>query len=169
MYTLEKPFEIDSIESASEFLQYFYNFHDGFVKRFVVVSRDEFTERNKGDHLSRGHVITNEVVCRVDIAHYNYGAGGPPYNRVVSIVFEEFEELDIGFNSSQQESCNIQEIKINTVSRKFETDPNFSQRFLEFKILFDVCTREHGWQTVEHSTCLFNKAVAWEEDWEGER
>ena len=165
MFTAEKPFEIDSLESASEFLDYFYDFHDGFIKRFMVISQDEFTEKTKGDHLSRAHVITEEVVCRVDIAHYNYGAGGPPYNRKVCIVFEDFEELEIGINSSIQESYSIQEVKIYQVSRKLETDPNFSKRFLEFKVVYDVYNQSSGWNQMEHPLCLFNKALAWEEDW----
>lgn len=166
MYTIEQPFIIDSEESTSRFLEHFNGFHDGFIKRIILESNDFFSQEDKDDIMSRSQTVTEEIVLKVDIAHYNYGAGGPPVNRGVILLFKDFYDLNCQVDRSQQTDWGIYEIKINSISRPLETDPNFSIKLFDFRWEKPVYEKEAGWYNSEKSLLKFSKAAAWEEDWE---
>ena len=166
MFTIKNPFIIESDQSASEFLNYFNSFHDGFIKRFSLESGDFFSEGEKGDHLSRSQAVTSEFRLRIDIAHYNYGAGEAPFNRGVCLLFDEFQDFTFGFYSTDQQDWIINEIAFNRISRPLDSDPVYSMKQFEFQWNKPVYDKIQGWTEEKISLFSFSKALAWEEDWE---
>jgi len=166
MYTIEKPFIIDSEESASRFLTHFNGFHDGFMKRIILESSDCFTQEDEKNIMSRSQTVSNEVMLKLDIAHYNYGAGSEPANRGICILFKDFYDLNCQVERSQHTDWSIYEVKINSISRPLDTDPNYSIKLFDFRWEKSVYEVETGWYNIENSLLKFSEAVAWEEDWE---
>lgn len=166
MYTIEKPYVIDSKESANIFLNYFHDFHDGFIKRITLESNDYFSQENKVDIMSRSQTVTEEIMLKLDIAHYNYGSLDVPVNRGICVLFKEFYDVNLVIKRSQKTDWGIHEIKINSISRPLDTDPNFSIKLFDFRWVKPVYDQETGWHYIENSLFKFSEAVAWEEDWE---
>jgi len=166
MYTIEQPFIIDSEESANRFLAYFHDFHDGFIKRITLESNDYFSQKNKDDIMSITLTVTEEIVLKIDIAHYNYGSINTPVNRGVCLLFKEFYDLNCQVDKSQKTDWCINEIKINSISRPLDTDSNFSIKLFDFRWIKPVYDPDTGWHYIENSLLKFSEAVAWEEDWE---
>ena len=166
MYTIEKPFIIDSEESAGRFLTYFHGFHDGFIKRISLESNDYFSQENENDIMSRSQIVTEEIMLKVDIAHYNYGVGSEPVNRGICLLFKEFYDFNFLIERSQKTDWGINEVKINSISRPLDTDPNYSIKLLDFLWIKPVYDQETGWYYIENSLLKFSEAVTWEEDWE---
>jgi hypothetical protein len=81
-------FKLATIEDASRILEYFNYFHDGFIKRLNITSRDEM-ERDKSQ------LCTGIFDIDIDFAHYNYGRGGPPYNQIIRANFVSVRDLHI--------------------------------------------------------------------------
>ena len=100
MYTIEKPFIIDSEDEAVKILDYFNGFHDGFIKKITLESNDYFSQDDMDDIMSRSQSVTEDIVLKLDIAHYNYGAGGPPVNRGVCLLFKDFYDLNCQIDQS---------------------------------------------------------------------
>ena len=87
-------FVIHSEESAARALDYFNGFHDGFIRRIVLESRDRIHE-----DLSQSCSGVFEV--KMDISHYNYRDGAEPFHAYNQIVRAEFRNaqgilLDLG-------------------------------------------------------------------------
>lgn len=166
MYTIEQPFIIDFEESASRFLTYFHDFHDGFIKRISLESNDYYSQKDENDIMSRSLTITEEIMLKIDIAHYNYGAGTHPINRGICLLFKEFYDLNLIIERSQKTDWGISQVKINSSSRPLATDPNYSIKLLDFRWEKPVYNQDTGWYYIENSLLKFSEAVAWEEDWE---
>lgn len=165
-FTIDKPFLINSEEQTEEFLDYFNGFHDGFIKRIILESNDYFSQENEHDIMSRNQTVSNEVILKIDIAHYNYGTGEPPVNRHVCVLFRDFYDVNIGVKISTQTDWTINEIKINRISRPLDTDPNFSMKIFEIILERPIYDQVTGWSYIEESLLKFTQAVAWEEDWD---
>ena len=165
-YTMEKPFLINTEQQAAEVLHYFNGFHDGFIKRIMLESNDCFTQDNEKDIMSRGQIVSNEVMLKVDIAHYNYGAGEPPVNRHVCLLFKDFYDINFNVKNSAQTDWTIKAIKMNGISRPLDTDPNYSMKLIDFILERPVYDPAIGWSYVQESLFKFTNAAAWEEDWE---
>ena len=70
-----------TLNEALGLLDYFNGFHDGFIKRLSILSRDEFASR--GEQHCWG-----ELVLEVTFAHYNYQDGKRPHDQLVEARFE---------------------------------------------------------------------------------
>lgn len=79
---------IENNVSAADLLKHFNHFHDGFVKKFAVVSQNRFNKRK---------LVVMYDMMRVEIrfAHNNYAQGNRPYGQVVRAVFTGVEELQL--------------------------------------------------------------------------
>lgn len=163
-YTAENPFLIEDEESAASILYHFNDFHDGFIKRVEIMSNDYFEQRDMSDIMSRSHIVTSKVELQIDIAHYNYGAGGPPFNRHVCLHFTEFYDLNLNIGISNRTDWIINEINMNKVSRPLDTDPAYAMRLFDFTMKRSVYDQETGWVQVEESLFKFANAIIWEED-----
>ena len=79
-------FVVSSEESAAKALDYFNGFHDGFMKRIVLESRDRISE-----DLSQS--CTGMFDVEIDFAHYNYSEGAEPFHPHNQIVRAEFRNV----------------------------------------------------------------------------
>src|SRR5215470_11820292 len=81
-----KTLKLNTIEDATAILEYFNYFHDGFIKRVSITSRDEF-EKDKSQ------TCTGIFDIEIEIAHYNYGQGIPLYNQKIKGKFEKATDI----------------------------------------------------------------------------
>jgi len=79
-------FTIATVDDAARTLDYFNGFHDGFMKRIVIDSRDSIAE-----DLSQSSTGLFDVT--IDFAHYNYARGEEPFHPHDQIVRGEFRRV----------------------------------------------------------------------------
>ena len=87
-------FELASVEDAVRILDYFNGFHDGFIKRMVIESKDSI-------HEDFSQTCTGVFEVEIDFSHYNYAAGADPfhpYNQIVRARFSNVQDVfcDLG-------------------------------------------------------------------------
>ncbi|HEY3473258.1 MAG TPA: hypothetical protein VGK56_01540 [Anaerolineales bacterium] len=85
-----------TLNEALALLDYFNGFHDGFIKRLSILSRDEFVSRGE-QHCS------GELGLEIVFAHYNYENGKPPHDQLVEARFDGVKELAIDFSGISYE------------------------------------------------------------------
>ena len=88
-----QTFRVSSPEEAATAFDYFNGFHDGFMKRIDVASRDVIDE----DH---GQSCTGLFDVEIEFAHYNYSDGEAPfhpYNQIVHAVFRDAQDIFCDF------------------------------------------------------------------------
>lgn len=81
-----RQFEVSSAAAADSALDYFNDFHDGFIHRIEIVSRDRFEEI--GTQTAEGIYDV-----RIDLSHYNYRSGDEPFHPVDQIVEATFRDV----------------------------------------------------------------------------
>ena len=79
-------FAILSEETAARALDYFNGFHDGFMQRIAIESRDRI-------HEDQSQSCTGVFDVRIDFAHYNYGRGAEPFHPYDQRVRAEFRNV----------------------------------------------------------------------------
>ena len=82
-------FRVSSVEEGAKVLEYFNGFHDGFMKRIGIESRDEICE-------DLSQTCTGLFDVEADLAHYNYQMGAEPlgpHNQVVRAVFRNVQDI----------------------------------------------------------------------------
>jgi hypothetical protein len=85
-----------SLKEATDFLDYFNGFHDGFIKRLSIVSKDQFVSRGEQQ-------CSGELGLEITFAHYNYQNGKPPHDQLVAARFEGVKDLAIEFSGNSYE------------------------------------------------------------------
>lgn len=85
-----------TLNEALALLDYFNGFHDGFIKRLSVLSRDGFETR--GEQRCAG-----ELGLEIVFAHYNYEDGKRPHNQLVEACFEGAKRLAVEFSGNSYE------------------------------------------------------------------
>ena len=82
-----REFEVTSPDDVDSALDYFNGFHDGFIHRIEIVSRDRFEEIG---------VQTADGVydVAIDFSHYNYRNGEDPFHPVNQIVEARFSDVE---------------------------------------------------------------------------
>lgn len=89
----QASFELSSVEEATRILDHFNGFHDGFIRRMVIESKDRI-----GEDLSQ--TCTGVFEVEIDLAHYNYAAGAEPfhpYNQIVRARFRDVQDVFCDF------------------------------------------------------------------------
>ena len=82
-----RAFEISTQEEANEALEYFNGFHDGFVKRILILSHDHIDE-------DFSQTCSGLFDIEIDFAHFNYPPGGQrPFNQLVQARFFMVQDL----------------------------------------------------------------------------
>jgi hypothetical protein len=82
-------FAVSSGETAARALDYFNEFHDGFMKRIVFESHDRIDE-------DRSQCCTGVFDVEIDFAHYNYAEGAEPFHphdQIVRAVFRNVRDI----------------------------------------------------------------------------
>ncbi len=88
-----RTFHVSSVEEAAAAFDYFNGFHDGFMKRIDIASRDEIDQ----DH---GQSCTGLFDVEIDFAHYNYADGDAPFHphdQIVQAVFGGVQDIFCDF------------------------------------------------------------------------
>ena len=86
------PIEIRSADDARSIDERFNGFHDGFISRFSVVSHDRFIIATNN---AISHQVTGRFDIEIDFAHYNYGEGLQPADRVIQARFKNAAEIHV--------------------------------------------------------------------------
>ncbi len=92
---MSKPasFELASVDDAVRILDYFNGFHDGFIRRMVIESKDSI-------HQDLSQTCTGVFEVEIEFAHYNYAAGADPfhaYNQIVRARFSNVQDVCCDF------------------------------------------------------------------------
>jgi hypothetical protein len=85
--------EFSSIEEAAAVLDHFNGFHDGFIRRLVVESKDKVNE-------DLSQTCSGVFAVEMDLAHYNYPVGVDPfhpYNQIVRATFRNVQDVFCDF------------------------------------------------------------------------
>jgi len=77
---------------ATNILDHFNGFHDGFIKELSLHSYD-FFEREGPEVTDIAHRCTGRFDVVIDIAHYNYQRGTQPHDRVVRCLFRGVKDF----------------------------------------------------------------------------
>ncbi|MGH9905059.1 MAG: hypothetical protein ACRD8U_05665 [Pyrinomonadaceae bacterium] len=85
-----------SLKEATALLDYFNGFHDGFIKRLSIVSKDQFINRDEQQ-------CAGALDLEITFAHYNYQNGKPPHDQLVAASFEGVKDLAIEFSGNSYE------------------------------------------------------------------
>lgn len=88
--------EATILNEAMKLLDYFNGFHDGFIKRLSIVSKDQFVSR--GEQQCAG-----ELGLEIIFAHYNYQNGKPPHDQLVEVRFQGVKDVEIEFSGNSYE------------------------------------------------------------------
>ncbi|MCI0486335.1 MAG: hypothetical protein L0229_07015 [Blastocatellia bacterium] len=103
---------VTTIQEAIESLDWFNYFHDGFIKRLTVLSRDEFVGR--GEQRCSG-----ELRLEITFAHYNYQRDERPHSQMIEASFEGVKDLSVSFSGNSHEWA-INTLTIGETSRARE-------------------------------------------------
>jgi hypothetical protein len=85
--------QVRSVDEGVEAMKYFNAFHDGFIKRFLVMSQDHFLP-------DKSHACTGLFNAEIDFAHYNYRGGQPPPNQLIRAVFIGVQDVLADFRDA---------------------------------------------------------------------
>ena len=108
----ERVLRINNPADAEEVIEYFNGFHDGFIKRLEVTSRDTFALAEPGDP-SIAHELTGKFDVKIDIAHYNYGVDGlQPFDRAIRCGFFDVHDLCLDLRGVGESDWPIKVVEI---------------------------------------------------------
>jgi hypothetical protein len=83
-----KPtFRLTSAEEGRRVLDRFNAFHDGFIRRIEIVSRDRF----EGIGVQTASGVYDVTI---ELAHYNYGDGQEPFHPVDQVIEARFSDVE---------------------------------------------------------------------------
>jgi hypothetical protein len=83
-------FRIATPAEASEALDYFNGFHDGFIRELLLRSHDRFEARGAQE-------VSGRLDLEIVFAHYNYRQGEPPADQLVRARFGRVSALVADF------------------------------------------------------------------------
>lgn len=78
--------DVSTVEEARAVLDYFNGFHDGFMKRLTIDSRDEM-------HEDQSQSCTGVFDVEIEFAHYNYADGSRPLHPASQRVLATFHNV----------------------------------------------------------------------------
>lgn len=149
---------IESEEQATEALKYFNGFHDGFLKRIELESQDSF-QQDGPEYTDRGHICSGRFSLLLDIAHYNYGHGWQPHNRLVCFEFRDVQDFCLDLHDHASHEWDIYEIHINSVTRPIVGTSDASEDALELLLTRSFFVRESKWEQRQQSLFSFKYAI----------
>ncbi len=108
--------EPDEPARAADLIERFNAFHDGFIKRISLESRDRFSKVGPELH-AIGHEVTGAFDAIVEFAHYNYGETLEPLERVVRGRFEGVRDFRLDLTGWGPSDWPIQYVTIEPARR----------------------------------------------------
>lgn len=140
--TVTSPLEAEAALDA------FNGFHDGFIRELRLVSHDWFADRG----VQR---LTGDLDLTILFAHYNYGQGEPPPDRLVSASFARVKDLELRVTGVAHE-WSVNHLSITAGSRP--TDTGESEFCLRAVVVQNELTDEQRWQPRDILTFTFTSA-----------
>jgi len=114
---------------AASVLEYFNGFHDGFIKRLMLVSHDYFEARGV-------QVCSGDLELEITLAHYNYREGEPPADQLVRARFTGVRDIraDLGRQAAE---WSLMAVHFDPGSRRIEgaDQPCLVARFLQQRLV----------------------------------
>lgn len=90
MSAAARAFDVTTPDDAARVVEFFNAFHDGFIRRFTLVSHDRHESRDV-------HVTTGRLDLELVFAHYNYDAGRPGPDQLIEARFTGIRDLAVAF------------------------------------------------------------------------
>ena len=150
-------YSVENAHDAEAALERFNYFHDGFIKRVELVSRDRF-EQNGPAYTDRAHVCTGSFGVTLEIAHYNYDQGNQPYNRLIRCRFEDVQSFLLDLRAHQLHDWPITRLDIAEVGRSRMGVPGGSETALEVRLLRPRLVDGSRWESQAHTLFSFARA-----------
>ncbi len=141
---------VASAEQAVVALEYFNGFHDGFIRRFSLISHDIFEDRHT-------HVTTGLLDLEILFAHSNYRAGRPPFDQLVEARFSQVRGLYMNF-TGQPTDWPIINVNIEIEALPKSTDPpRLRARLIQPRLIDNS-----RWEHIEALTFSFQSGEFYE-------
>ena len=141
-------------EDANRILDHFNGFHDGFIYKLILRSHDVFTK--EGPEVPEiTHHCSGQFDVRIDIAHYNYGQGTQPHNRIVRCFFKNVQDFCLDLRSRKSYEWPITNIEMTSGTRERElrgTEPCFSLNIVWGKLIGE------SWEVDTYALLTFQEA-----------
>ncbi|MDT7041424.1 hypothetical protein [Candidatus Nitronereus thalassa] len=141
-------------EDSARILERFNGFHDGFIHKLLLRSHDVFT-KNGPEVTDIAHRCSGQFDVRIDIAHYNYGQGTQPHDRIVRGFFRNVQDFCLDLRS--RKSCewpikNVEVIAGTRVNETGGTEPCFSLNMVWSKLV------NQSWEVATEQLLTFQEA-----------
>lgn len=143
-------YPIETIQQARETLRYFNDFHDGFIKKLTLISRDAF----KADG---SQVCTGTFDVEIEFAHYNYPQCPSPYDQTVAGRFVDVRDFCLDLTEMSFE-WSIQSFEIEVAERP-RVLSNSTEACFVAKLVRAVLDRTGNWLNQESSLFTFKHAT----------
>lgn len=92
--------EITTQDDADQVLDFFNDFHDGFIQALTLMSGDEMKPNGT-------QVCTGDFTVQIDFAHENYGPSGQPDGRIVHADFRDVRDFHLDLRDVGQADWTI--------------------------------------------------------------
>jgi len=107
-------------EDSRRIVDRFNGFHDGFIHKLILRSRDAF-EQEGTEVTDIVHQLTGRFDVRLDIAHYNYDQGLQPHDRIVRCFFKNVQDFCLDLRSRKSYEWLIKNMEMTAVTRVQES------------------------------------------------
>ena len=116
-------FAIIDQTSAKKALDYFNDFHDGFIKHLQITSQEYFEPDG-------GLVVTGEFLLAIDFCHYNYQNHFDNKQQIIQAIFQEVYLISLETSKFEEFGWFISEIAIDqTPDKRFKLKVNGIELF----------------------------------------
>ena len=143
-------YPIETIQQARETLQYFNDFHDGFITKLTLISRDTF-------EADGSQVCTGTFDVEIEFAHYNYTQCPSPYDQIIAARFVDVRGFSLDLTTMSFE-WSIQSFEIEVAERGRVLSDSTEACFL-VKLVRAVFDPNGGWQHHESNLFTFKQAT----------
>lgn len=150
-------YTVRNAQEAVAALEHFNYFHDGFIKRVELLSHDRF-EQNGPAYTDRAHVCTGNFEVVLEIAHYNYGPGDQPCNRIIKCRFEDVRNFLLDLRAHRLHDWPITRLDIAETDRSRTGVPGGSEKALQVRLLRPRLVDGSRWESQEHTLFSFVRA-----------
>jgi len=106
-------------EDPTAVIEAYNAFHDGFVRSIALASRDRFT-RVGPRQWDIAHETTGNFAVVIDFAHYNYGGGIQPLDRVVRATFRVVRDFALDLSGFRSYAWPLKHVEIEPATRPTE-------------------------------------------------
>jgi len=147
--------KVGSEKEAKAVIEYFNGFHDGFLKRVLLVCNDTF-EKEGPDEWNIAHQLTGDFDCILEVAHYNYGNRIQPLSRIVRCTFKGVHEFCLDLHGVAAHEWPIKNTYMETVD--WEHEHGNSKQCLSLSFLWSKLI-ENQWSDRKAQILLFTEAT----------